>query len=57
MEIAKMQGDITRQNYLWQIQNDPEKQAKALEIQEKLASNKSLYDVLGMNVGDYAGNR
>ena len=24
IQLAKMQGDITRANYLWQIQNDPE---------------------------------
>ena len=49
IEIAKMNGDITRQNYLFQMQNDPEKQKALMEIQSKLASDKSLFDVLGKN--------
>ena len=57
IQLAQMQGDITRANYLWQIQNDPEKQAKLLEIQQKANENKSLYDMLGVNVGTYEGNR
>ena len=57
ISLASAKWDIDRQNYLWQIQNDPEKQAKALEIQEKLNNNKSLFDVLGTNVGTYEGNR
>ena len=42
IEIAKMNGDISRQNYLFQMQNDPEKQKALLEIQSLLGSNKSL---------------
>lgn len=57
IQLAQMQGDITRANYLWQIQNDPEKQAKLLELQQKANENKSLYDMLGINVGTYEGNR
>lgn len=57
IQLAQMQGDITRANYLWQIQNDPEKQAKLLELQQKANENKSLYDMLGVNVGTYEGNR
>lgn len=57
IQLAQMQGDITRANYLWQIQNDPEKQAKLLDLQEKVNANKSLYDMLGVNVGTYEGNR
>lgn len=55
--LAKMNGDIARQKFLFEIENDPEKQAKALALQTSLASNKSLFDVLGKNVGTYAGNR
>lgn len=57
IQLAQMQGDITRANYLWQMQNDPEKQAKLLELQQKANENKSLYDMLGINVGTYEGNR
>ena len=46
IELAKMNGDISRQNYLFQMQNDPEKQKALMEIQSKLASDKSLFDVL-----------
>ena len=46
IEIAKMNGDISRQNYLFQMQNDPEKQKALMEIQAKLAQDKSLFDVL-----------
>ena len=49
IEIAKMNGDISRQNYLFQMQNDPEKQKALMEIQAKLAQDKSLFDVLGKN--------
>ena len=57
IQLAWLKWDIDRQNYLWQIENDPEKQAKALEIQEKLNNNKSLFDVLGTNVWTYEWNR
>ena len=57
IEIAKMNGDITRQNYLFQMQNDPEKQKALLEIQSLLGSDKSLFDVLGKNAWTYEGNR
>lgn len=56
-ELAIMNGDIARQKFLFEIENDPEKQAKALTLQNSLASNKSLFDVLGKNVGTYEGNR
>ena len=49
IELAKMNGDISRQNYLFQMQNDPEKQKALMEIQSKLAEHKSLFDVLGKN--------
>ena len=49
IELAKMNGDISRQNYLFQMQNDPEKQKALMEIQSKLAEDKSLFDVLGKN--------
>lgn len=57
IEIAKMNGDISRQNYLFQMQNDPEKQKALLEIQSLLGSNKSLFDVLWKNAWTYEGNR
>ena len=44
-----MNGDISRQNYLFQMQNDPEKQKALLEIQSLLGSNKSLFDVSLIN--------
>ncbi len=57
IEIAKMNGDISRQNYLFQMQNDPEKQKALMEIQAKLAQDKSLFDVLWKNAWTYEGNR
>jgi hypothetical protein len=56
-ELAILNKDLGRQEFLWQLENDPEKKAKALELEQKLQSNKSLFDVLGKNVGTYEGNR
>lgn len=55
--LAKMSGDTARQNYLFQMENDPEKKLKAQELEDKLNANKSLFDVLGVNAGTYDGNR
>jgi hypothetical protein len=49
MQLAQFNNDAQREQFLFQLQNDPEKRAKALEIEAKLAENKSLYDVLGVN--------
>lgn len=57
MQLAKYNNDSARQKFLFEIENDPEKKAKALELEQKLTSNKSLFDVLGKNVGTYEGNR
>lgn len=56
-ELALLNKDLTRQQFLFELENDPEKKAKALELEQKLNSNKSLFDVLGKNVGTYEGNR
>lgn len=56
-ELAILNKDLWRQEFLWKIENDPEKKAKALELEQKLNANKSLFDVLGKNVGTYEGNR
>ena len=56
-ELAQFNNDLNRKEFLWQIENDPEKKAKALELEQKLNANKSLFDVLGKNVGTYEGNR
>ena len=52
-----MANDNERANFLWQIENDPEKRLKVAELEQKLNANKSLFDVLGKNVGTYEGNR
>ena len=56
-EIAKLNNDYNRQEFLFQIENDPVKRAAALELETKLNANKSLFDVLGKNAGTYEGNR
>lgn len=56
-ELAKYNNDLNRQEFLWQLENDPEKKMKALELEKSLQANKSLFDVLGKNVGTYEGNR
>ncbi len=56
-ELAKYNNDLNRQEFLFKIENDPEQKAKALALQKSLESNKSLFDVLGKNVGTYEGNR
>jgi len=56
-ELARLNKDATREQFLFEIENDPEKRAKALELENKLNANKSLFDVLGKNVGTYEGNR
>lgn len=56
-EIARLNKDLTREQFLFELENDPEKKAKALELEQKLNANKSLFDVLGKNVGTYEGNR
>ena len=57
MQLAKYNNDSAREKFLFEIENDPEKKAKAIAIENSLASNKSLFDVLGKNVGTYEGNR
>ena len=57
MQLARYNNDLGREKFLFEIENDPEKKAKALALQTSLASNKSLFDVLGKNVGTYEGNR
>jgi len=44
-------------NRLFEIQNDPEKKAKALALEAQANAGKSLFDMLGKNVGTYEGNR
>lgn len=56
-ELAQFNNDLNRQEFLFKIENDPEQRAKALALENSLASNKSLFDVLGTNVGTYEGNR
>lgn len=56
-EIAKLNNDYNRQDFLFQLENDPAKRLAMAELEEKLNANKSLFDVLGKNVGTYEGNR
>ena len=56
-ELAKYNNDLNRQEFLFNIENDPEQKAKALALENSLNANKSLFDVLGKNVGTYEGNR
>lgn len=56
-ELAKFNNDLNRQEFLFKIENDPEQKAKALTLENSLNANKSLFDVLGKNVGTYEGNR
>ncbi len=56
-ELAKYNNDLNRQEFLFKIENDPEQKAKTAELEAKLNANKSLFDVLGKNVGTYEGNR
>ena len=56
-ELAYLNKDLSRQQFLFELENDPEKKAKAYELEQKLNANKSLFDVLGKNVGTYEGNR
>jgi hypothetical protein len=56
-ELAKFNNDLNRQEFLFKIENDPAQKAKTLELEKQLSSNKSLFDVLGKNVGTYEGNR
>lgn len=57
LQLAKYNNDNDRENFLFEIQNDPDKYQKWLDIQTRLEWDKSLYDVLGKNVGTYEGNR
>lgn len=57
IKLAQAKADIDRQNFLFELQNDPEKIAKWQVIQNKLDSNGSLYDVLWKNVATYEWNR
>ena len=52
-ELARLNKDLSREQFLFELENDPEKKAKALELEQKLNANKSLFDVLGKNVGTY----
>ncbi|WP_288985084.1 hypothetical protein, partial [uncultured Flavobacterium sp.] len=45
-EIALLNQDLERQNFLFELENDPEKRVKLLELEEKINANKSLYDML-----------
>jgi len=45
-EIARMNNDLNRQDFLFQLENDPAKRLAMAELEEKLNSNKSLFDVL-----------
>jgi len=56
-ELAYLNQDLDRQNFLFQIENDPEKRAKAMENEKKILENASLLDLLWVNVGNYEGNR
>jgi hypothetical protein len=49
-ELARLNKDLSREQFLFELENDPDKRAKALELEQKLQSNKSLFDVLGKNV-------
>lgn len=52
-----MNNDYNRQDFLFQLENDPAKKLAMAELETKLNANKSLFDVLGKNVGTYEGNR
>ena len=56
-ELAKYNNDLNRQEFLFKIENDPEQKAKTAALEAQLSANKSLFDVLGKNVGTYEGNR
>lgn len=56
-ELAKLNQDIERADYLFKLENDPEKRAKIIENEKKMLENASLYELLGVNVGTYEGNR
>ena len=56
-EMAQIAKDNARSQFLWELENDPEKKAKVLEYEKKLNAGKSLFDILGKNVGTYEGNR
>jgi hypothetical protein len=56
-EMAQIAKDNARSQFLWELENDPEKKAKVLEYEQKLNAGKSLFDILGKNVGTYEGNR
>lgn len=56
-ELAYLNKDLSRQQFLFELENDPAQKAKTLELEKQLSSNKSLFDVLGKNVGTYEGNR
>lgn len=56
-ELAKYNNDLNRQEFLFKIENDPEQKAKTAALEAQLNANKSLFDVLGKNVGTYEGNR
>ncbi len=57
MQLAKFNNDSAREKFLFEIENDPEKKAKALELEQKIQSSKSFLDILGKNVGTYEWNR
>ena len=57
IQLAKINQDLDRQNFLWQIQNDPEKRARAYELEQNIKNNMSLFDILWKNVGTYEWNR
>lgn len=56
-ELAQFNNDINRQEFLFKIENDPEQRAKVQALEKSLQADKSLFDVLGKNVGTYEGNR
>lgn len=56
-ELAKIAKDNARTQFLFELENDPEKKAKVLEYEQKLNAGKSIFDILGKNVGTYEGNR
>lgn len=56
-ELAQFNNDLNRQEFLFNIENDPEQKAKAIALENSLNANKSLFDILGKNVGTYEGNR
>lgn len=56
-ELARLNKDLTREQFLFELENDPEKKAKVLEYEQKIKAGKSLFDILGKNVGTYEGNR